>query len=264
MSSGATPHQPRRRFSQNFLHDRAVVARIVRAIAPTPGQRLVEIGPGQGALTEPLLRALGRLDAVEIDRDLAAALEHRLGPEGLHVHLGDATRFDVRSLEAGAHGLRIVGNLPYHVSTPLLFALLARAEAIDDMHFMLQREVVDRIVAGPGTRRYGRLSVMVQLDASAEKLFDIGPGAFRPAPKVTSSLVRLVVHRHPPVSPKDRKTFADVVARLFATRRKTVRNGLRGLLEPDAIARAGVDPGARAETLPLEALCALADAVRLR
>ena len=258
------PHQPRRRFSQNFLHDRAVVMRIVRAIAPRPGQRLLEIGPGQGALTEPLLGALGRLDAVEIDRDLAAALERRLGSEGLSIHLGDATRFDVRTLDAGAHGLRVVGNLPYNVSTPLLFALLAQAEAIDDMHFMLQREVVDRLVAEPGTRRYGRLSVMVRLDATAEKLFDIGPGAFHPAPKVTSSLVRLVVHRDPPVCPRDRHTFAEVVARLFATRRKTVRNGLRGLLEPDAIERAGIDPGTRAETLPIEDLCALADAVHLR
>ena len=264
MSAGATAHRARRRFSQNFLHDRAVVMRIVRAIAPEPGQRLLEIGPGHGALTEPLLGALGRLDAVEIDRDLAAALERRHADDGLRVHLGDATRFDVRSLDAGPHGLRVVGNLPYNVSTPLLFALLAQADAIDDMHFMLQREVVERIVAGPGSRRYGRLSVMVQLDARAEKLFDIGPGAFRPAPKVTSSLVRLVLHRDPPVRPRDRGTFAEVVARLFATRRKTVRNGLRGLLEPDDIERVGVDPGARAETLPIEALCALADAVQLR
>jgi len=257
-------HVPRRRFSQNFLHDPAVVERIVRAIAPAPGQRLLEIGPGLGALTGPLLEAAGMLEAVEIDRDLAAGLRTRLGDRGLTVHEGDATRFDVATLGAGPHAVRVVGNLPYNVSTPLLFALLAQAPLIDDMHFMLQREVVDRMVAGPGGRQYGRLGVMVQLDARPEKLFDIGPGAFRPEPKVTSSIVRLRIHREPPFRPRDRRTFAEVVARVFAQRRKTVRNGLRGLLSPEAIEALGVDPGARAETLPPATLCALADAVHER
>ncbi|MCP5153670.1 MAG: 16S rRNA (adenine(1518)-N(6)/adenine(1519)-N(6))-dimethyltransferase RsmA [Ectothiorhodospiraceae bacterium] len=254
-------HRPRRRFGQHFLHDPTTVRRIVDAIAPVPGEPLVEIGPGEGVLTGPLLAAAGALDVVEIDRDLAAALPARLGhPPGLRIHGGDALDFDFRGL-APAGGLRVVGNLPYNVSTPLLFHLLDQADVIRDMHFMLQSEVVDRLVARPGDDAYGRLGVMVSLTCSAERLFTVRAGAFRPPPRVVSAVVRLRVRRQPPVALDDPAVFAAVVAQLFSQRRKTVRNGLRGRLDADAIAATGVDPGARPETLDLAAFAALANAV---
>ncbi len=249
---------PRKRFGQHFLHDRQVIERIVEAIAPAPGDRLVEIGPGEGVLTERLLARTQRLDVIEIDRDLAAALRDRDDRPGrLHVHEGDVLRFDFRGLATDGP-LRIAGNLPYNISTPLLFHLLAQHEVIRDMHFMLQREVVDRIVAAPGDGNYGRLSVMLQAHCAATSLFRVGSGAFRPPPAVDSAVVRLVPHERPLVPPELQAAFADIVRAAFSARRKTLRNGLRQLLSPERIAAAGVDPGARPQTLPVEAFVALA------
>ena len=248
----------RKRFGQHFLHDRQVIERIVAAVAPRPGERLVEIGPGRGALTGPLLAAAGRLDAVEIDRDLAADLRARGDwPGELVVHEADVLRFDFAALAADGP-LRLVGNLPYNISTPLLFRLLAQRAALRDMHFMLQREVVDRIVAAPGGGAYGRLSVMLQAHCAASALFRIGPGAFRPPPAVESAVVRLVPHARPAVPPELEPAFAGIVRAAFGARRKTLRNGLRGRLSAQRIEAAGVDPGARPETLPVSAFVALA------
>jgi len=253
-------HQPRKRFGQHFLHDPGVIRRIVAAIAPRPGDHLVEIGPGEGAITLELLRAVGRLDAVELDRDLVEPLRARSAGLGdLAVHSADALRFDFCALAPPGARLRIVGNLPYNISTPLLFHLLDQAACIEDMHFMLQKEVVERMAAAPGGKDYGRLSVMLQARCEVTPLFSIGPGAFRPPPKVDSAVVRLVP-RAVPLTLDDEATFARVVAAAFAQRRKTLRNGLRGLLTAEAIAELGIDPGARAEQLPLEDFVRLANA----
>lgn len=255
-------HRARKRFGQHFLHDDSVVARIVRAIAAKPGERLVEIGPGLGALTGALLQACESLDVVELDRDLVAKLrgEHE-GDARIRIHSGDALQFDFRQLAPAGDRLRVVGNLPYNVSTPLLFHLLSQAAAIDDMHFMLQREVVARLVAEPGGKDYGRLSVMVRLACESEKLFDVGAGAFRPAPRVTSALVRMRVRREPGVRLADRVTFERLVSHLFSRRRKTLRNSLRGRLNEAELEQLGIDPGARPETLDLAAFAALANAL---
>lgn len=257
MLAAPMTHQPRKRFGQHFLHDPAVIRRIVAAIGPQPGDRLVEIGPGEGAITFELLRAVGRLDAVELDRDLVEPLRERSRGVGeLLVHGADALRFDFCSLTASGEKLRLVGNLPYNISTPLLFHLLDQARCIRDMHFMLQKEVVERMAAAPGGKDYGRLSVMLQARCEVIPLFAIGPGAFRPPPKVDSAVVRLIPLAQPP-DIADPALFARLVATAFAQRRKTLRNGLKGLLTAEAIAALGIDPGARAEQLPL------ADFVRL-
>ena len=245
-------HRPRKRFGQNFLHDAGIVARIVAAVAPRDGDRLVEIGPGEGALTGPLLEAAGELTAIELDRDLVALLNTRFPPGGgLTLLAGDALTFDFRALAAGGR-LRLVGNLPYNISTPLLFHLFDQRDAVADMHFMLQREVVDRLAAPPGGKAYGRLSVMAQVACRVTPLIRVPPGAFRPPPKVDSTVVRLVPHATPPVAIDDPGRFAAVVAAAFAQRRKTLRNTLRGVVDVDALAAAGIDPGRRAETLTLE------------
>ncbi len=256
-----TEHRPRKRFGQHFLHDPGVIRRLLLAIAPRPDQQLVEIGPGQGALTLPLLEAVGDLDAIELDRDLATRLDAELGPRGLRIHQADALDFDFVALRTDDRRLRVLGNLPYNISTPLLFHLLAQAEHIQDMHFMLQKEVVDRLAATPGHADYGRLSVMVQLHCRVEPLFTVAPGAFRPPPRVDSTVVRLLPYREPPVVLNDPAGFARLVTRAFGQRRKTLRNSLRGLLEPAAIAAVGVDPGARPETLTLTEFAALSNAL---
>jgi 16S rRNA (adenine1518-N6/adenine1519-N6)-dimethyltransferase len=239
----------RKRFGQHFLHDPAVIARILAALDIQAGDAVVEIGPGHGALTGQLLRTAGRLDAIEIDRDLAAGLRERLsGEPGFVLHERDALSMDWRSLalERGAR-LRVVGNLPYNISTPLLFGLLECAEVIADMHFMLQKEVVDRILAAPGTPEYGRLTVMLAPRVQAQRLLDVGAGAFRPAPRVVSSVVRLRILESPwPIPP----LYARVVAAAFGQRRKTLRNALRGYLSAAQIEALGLDPGVRAEQLP--------------
>ncbi|RMG29832.1 MAG: 16S rRNA (adenine(1518)-N(6)/adenine(1519)-N(6))-dimethyltransferase RsmA [Gammaproteobacteria bacterium] len=261
MARQAPAHRPRKRFGQHFLHDPGVIERILQAIAPAPGQALVEIGPGQGALTRPLLERAGALQVIEIDRDLAASLAERLaGFPGLQVHRRDALVVDFCALYPGRRDLRLVGNLPYNLSTPLLFHALEHIRCLQDMHFMLQKEVVARMAAAPGGKDYGRLSVMVQYHCRVQPLFDIGPGAFAPPPRVRSSLVRLTPHARPPVEVVDEARFAAIVRAAFGQRRKTLRNALQGLLEAHHIEAAGVDPSARAEQLDLAAFARLANA----
>jgi 16S rRNA (adenine1518-N6/adenine1519-N6)-dimethyltransferase len=260
----ATAAQPprRKRFGQHFLHDPRVLARIVRALEPRAGDHLVEIGPGRGALTAELL-ACGdcTLDAIEIDRDLAARLRARFATSpGCVLHEMDALQFDFRALGRARGGrLRIVGNLPYNISTPLLFHLLDAAEAIVDVTVMLQRELVARLAAAPGGREYGRLTVMLAPRVEVQRLFDVGPGAFQPPPRVWSALVRLRMRNTPlfAVSPH----YAALVAAAFAQRRKTLRNALSQLLTREAISACGIDPGARPETLAPQAFNALAQAL---
>jgi len=255
-------HQARKRFGQNFLRDHTVIDRIVRAINPQPGDRLVEIGPGLGALTGPLLEALGSLDVVELDRDLIPRLHEQFAGVGeLRVHQADALRFDFRSLVQGDERLRVAGNLPYNISTPLIFHLIEQAPVIRDMHFMLQKEVVDRLAAAPDSADYGRLGVMVQYYCRVERLFTVPPGAFHPVPKVDSAVVRLVPHTAPPVKVNDEGVFARVVAQAFSQRRKTLRNTLRGLVGAETMSALDIDPGRRAETLSLAEFAALANTV---
>ncbi len=268
------PHRARRRFGQNFLHDESVVARIIDAIDPRPGQTIVEIGPGQAALTGGLIARAGHVRAIEIDRDLAAQLRARFSADTLSLIEADALQVNwdefatsmgaplvaTRPPPAGARdelgtarrsslALRIVGNLPYNISTPLLFALLPIAGRVVDQHFMLQKEVVDRMVASPGSKTYGRLSVMLQFRYRLSKLFDVPRDAFRPAPRVTSSVVRMQPRAVAELHQVDADAFARVVAAAFGQRRKTLRNALSGLFDAAGIEAAGVDPQARAETL---------------
>jgi 16S rRNA (adenine1518-N6/adenine1519-N6)-dimethyltransferase len=243
-------HVPRKRFGQHFLHDPNVIRRIVTAIDPKRTDRMVEIGPGLGAITVPLLDKLESLSAIEIDRDAIRHLSQLPQARGkLQIHEGDVLRFDLESIRLSGERLRIVGNLPYNISTPLLFHLIEQREHILDLHVMLQKEVVERMAAGPSSEHYGRLSVMLAPWLKIEPLFDIGPGAFRPPPKVVSSFARLTPHAQPPISMANRREFAAVVAAAFSHRRKTLRNALKALLSASQIQAAGVDPGARAETI---------------
>ena len=247
-------HQARKRFGQNFLVSPGIVRNIVEAIAPQRNDLLVEIGPGLGALTEPLLARLDYLHVVEIDRDLIARLKDRFPPERLSIHEGDALAFDFASLGGG---LRIVGNLPYNISTPLLFHLAAYATSVRDMLFMLQKEVVDRMVAAPGISDYGRLSVMLQYRFDMERLFVVPPGAFNPAPKVDSAIVRLIPKPVTALTVRDEVLFANLVLAAFGQRRKMLRNNLREFFDEEGLAAAGIAPTARAEEL------AVADYVKL-
>jgi len=251
----AAPHRARKRFGQNFLHDPGVVSRIVEAIDPRPGQAIVEIGPGQAALTSALIERAGHVRAIEIDRDLAARLRQRFSAEKLTLIEADALKIDWS--DVAATPLRLVGNLPYNISTPLLFALLPVAERVIDQHFMLQKEVVDRMVAAPGSKTYGRLSVMLQFRYRLTKLFDVPRGAFKPAPQVTSSVVRMKPRVLSELPQVDAQAFARVVAAAFGQRRKTLRNALSELLDADQIAASGVDPQARAETLGVDSFVGL-------
>jgi 16S rRNA (adenine1518-N6/adenine1519-N6)-dimethyltransferase len=256
MKDGLPQHRARRRFGQNFLHDPRVIARIVDAIVPRPGDVIVEIGPGQAALTRALIERAGHIQAVEIDRDLAAWLRGQFTAERLTLIEGDALKLDWASI--AAQPLRIVGNLPYNISTPLLFELMKIADRVVDQHFMLQKEVVDRMVAAPGSKTYGRLSVMLQFRYRMSKLFDVPRGAFKPAPEVTSSIVRMVPFATAELPSVDPGDFGRVVTAAFGKRRKTLRNALAELLAADAIAAAGIDPQARAETLAVDRYVALA------
>ncbi|MGI8739118.1 MAG: 16S rRNA (adenine(1518)-N(6)/adenine(1519)-N(6))-dimethyltransferase RsmA [Gammaproteobacteria bacterium] len=252
-------HRPRKRFGQHFLHDEKAINDIVAAIAPQPGDTMVEIGPGQGAITGPLLRRLGRLHAIEPDRDLLPALVRRFAHDGhLIIHAADALRFDIGTLSPGR--LRVVGNLPYNISTPLIFHLLASASAVADMHFLLQKEVVDRIAAAPGSGAYGRLSVMVQYRCHCEKLFGVASAAFSPPPKVESALLRIEPYSRPPTAVHNEQRFARIVAQAFSQRRKTIKNNLKKMLTVKAIEGAGVDPDLRPEKLGLAQFAALANA----
>ncbi|MEP6702874.1 MAG: 16S rRNA (adenine(1518)-N(6)/adenine(1519)-N(6))-dimethyltransferase RsmA [Betaproteobacteria bacterium] len=251
-------HRPRKRFSQNFLVDRHYIERIVAAIAPASGDTVVEIGPGRGALTRPLLLRLERLTAIEIDRDLAAELSAEFPPERLALVIGDALTTDIGAI---GRALRIVGNLPYHVSSPLLFHCAQFAASIADMHFMLQSEVVDRMAAAPDTPEFGRLSVTLQSLFAVEKLFRVPAGAFNPVPAVESAVVRLKPLGAARPFVRDRATFEAVVAAGFGQRRKTLRNALQSLIAADALKALGIDPGARAETLAVGQFIAIANAV---
>jgi len=249
----------KKRFGQHFLHDPGTIDRIVRAIAPQRGDRLVEIGPGRGAITAPLLALAGAIDVVELDRDVLSALEARCHGRGeLRVHLEDALEFDLRALRGDGAPLRLLGNLPYNISTPLIFRFVEQLDAIGDMHFMLQKEVVARMAARPGGKEYGRLTVMLAPCVVIEPLFDIGTGAFSPPPKVISTFFRMKPLAAPPFAVTDPAAYARVVAAAFGQRRKTLRNSLAGLLGPQQIAAAGVDPQARPETLPPDRFAALA------
>lgn len=239
-------HQPRKRFSQNFLIDEAIIAAIVYAVNPRAGDALVEIGPGLGALTSPLSNVARPLHVVEIDRDLAAQLRKRYSPERLVVHEGDALEFDFASL---GPGLRVVGNLPYHISTPLLFHLAGSAHAIYDIHAMLQNEVVERIVAAPGDTDYGRLSVMLQYRFELEKVLDVPADAFRPAPKVESAVLRMTPRPEDAPRARDERVLSETVAVAFSQRRKTLRNTLGSVLSTADFAALEIDPKARAQTL---------------
>jgi 16S rRNA (adenine1518-N6/adenine1519-N6)-dimethyltransferase len=252
-------NRAKKRFGQHFLHDPGTIDRILRAIEPRPGDRLVEIGPGRGAITVPLLDAAGALDVVEIDRDVVPELERRCSGHGeLRIHLADALEFDLRALRGDGPRLRLVGNLPYNVSTPLLFHFLGQLDAVADMHFMLQKEVVTRMAARPGGKEYGRLTLMLAPWVRVEPLFDIGTGAFSPPPRVVSTFFALRAHEQPPFDYGDRGAYARVVAAAFAQRRKTLRNSLGRLLTQEQITAAGVDPSARPETLPPAQFAALA------
>lgn len=253
-------HHPRKRFGQNFLHDPFVIERIHSAIAPRAGERIVEIGPGQGAITAGLLRAVGGLDVIELDRDLVAPLAERLSPLGdLRIHNADALRFDFSALAGEGERLRLVGNLPYNISTPLLFHFLEQSDCILDLHLMLQKEVVERIVADPGDKIYGRLSVMVQSVCEAHSLFRIGPGAFKPAPKVESAFMRLRPLREGGYRIVDRALHARIVATAFGQRRKTLRNSLSGLVDQTLFEEAQIDPSLRPENLSVATFARLAN-----
>ena len=251
-------HIARKRFGQNFLHDQQVIDRIIASIAPQPTDLLVEIGPGQAALTRPLLESGAELHLIELDRDLVENLESQFsGQPNITIHSCDALRANLPEL-TGHRPFRLIGNLPYNISTPLIFHMLQWNELIVDMHFMLQKEVVDRMAAPPGSRTYGRLSVMAQYRANITPLFDVLPESFTPTPKVRSTIVRLQPLKNPPVDAGTFENLAKVVTAAFSMRRKTLRNSLRTVFSEDQIRATGIDPGQRAEQLSLSQFAALA------
>lgn len=244
-------HQARKRFGQNFLVDDNVIARIVQAIAPAHGDNIVEIGPGQGAITGLLLEHCPTLHVVELDRDLIPRLQASFASyPNLHIHAADALKFDFADLASPERPLRVVGNLPYNISTPLIFHLLQYRGLINDMHFMLQKEVVERMAAAPGDKDYGRLTIMCQYHCQVEFLFEVGPHCFRPAPKVDSAIVRLTPRAQPEVIAQDPKLLDTIVKTAFQQRRKTLRNALKHVVNnSDYFDACGIDPGQRPETL---------------
>ncbi|MDO8843153.1 16S rRNA (adenine(1518)-N(6)/adenine(1519)-N(6))-dimethyltransferase RsmA [Methylicorpusculum sp.] len=245
-------HKARKRFGQNFLTDHSIISNILSCLQMHTGEHWVEIGPGQGALTKPLLEKAGMLDVVELDRDLVVLLTKQFAnAQNLHIHSADALQFDFSSLTKNNEKYRLIGNLPYNISTPLLFHLLNYPSCISDMHFMLQKEVVDRICASPNSKSYGRLSVMLQYYCEAEHLFDVPPECFDPVPKVTSAIIRLIPHIKPPVELTSVENFKSLVAHAFSQRRKTIRNSLKKLMNEEVFAELGIDPTARAENLSL-------------
>jgi len=251
-------HRARKRFGQNFLSDPNIIRNIVDAIRPRPGDIMVEIGPGLGAMTTPIIERLGHLNVIEIDRDLIVHLKRAHSLDRLTIHEGDALKFDFASLGTP---LRVVKNLPYNISTPLLFHLAKFAEGVRDMHFMLQKEVVMRMAAEADTSDYGRLSVMLQYRFAMERLFDVPPGAFRPAPKVTSSIVRMVPLPSERPRATDEVLFGRIVAAAFGQRRKTLRNTLREFLDAADFKALDIDPGLRGERLAVTDYVAIANHV---
>lgn len=257
--SNKAGHQARKRFGQNFLHDPGVIEQIIRAINPKPDDALVEIGPGLGALTEEILAVNPRLQVVELDRDLIPVLRTKFfNYPDFRIHEADALTFDFSQLMVD-RPLRIIGNLPYNISTPLIFHLLGQAGVIKDMHFMLQKEVVQRMAAVPGDNNYGRLGIMTQYFCRVQPLFEVGPGAFRPAPKVDSAIVRLVPHETLPNPARDLKTLQAVVRTAFNARRKTLRKALGGMVSVAQLQSLGINDGLRPENLALADYVAIAD-----
>ena len=252
-------HKARKRFGQNFLHDPGVIEKIIRSISPKPDDAMVEIGPGLGAITEEILAVNPRLQVVELDRDLIPVLRTKFFnyPE-FRIHEADALSFDFSQLVTD-RPLRIVGNLPYNISTPLIFHLLAQSGVVQDMHFMLQKEVVQRMAATPGDNNYGRLGIMTQYFCKVQPLFEVGPGAFRPAPKVDSAIVRLVPHKTLPHPAKDLKTLQAVVRNAFNARRKTLRKALAAMVTVEQLQSLGINDGLRPENLSLADFVKIAD-----
>ena len=263
MTAATQHHRPRKRFGQHFLHDPGVIRRIMDAIEPAPGKHIVEIGPGCGALTAPLLAAGCDVDAIEIDRDLAATLAARCGfssDQSLRVHCGDVLECDLGQFARTAEPIEVIGNLPYNVSTPLLFHLFSQLPRIRRMTFMLQDEVVERMAALAGNRDYGRLSVMTQYHCRVEPLFQVSPGAFKPPPRVNSAIVRLIPWRtSETVTATEPSLFADIVRRAFTKRRKMLRNALRGICTESDLLGAGIDPNARPEVVDVQGYVRLAN-----
>jgi 16S rRNA (adenine1518-N6/adenine1519-N6)-dimethyltransferase len=253
-------HQAKKRFGQNFLHDPTVIGRIVSTINPQPGDNIIEIGPGPGALTQPVLKQAGKLKAIELDRDVIPKLKmYCLGDGELEIVEADALKVDFRQFVTDGKPLRVIGNLPYNISTPLLFHLFGQIDVIQDMHFMLQKEVVDRLVAVPGTKDYGRLSIMAQYYANPELMFLVRPGAFNPPPKVDSAIVRLLPKTPEEHQSTDVKLMNQIVTSAFSLRRKTIRNSLKRFLDSDDFVSLAIDPQARAENLSLNDYIAITD-----
>ncbi len=250
--------RPKKRFGQNFLHDPSIIQRIIDVINPKPSDNIIEIGPGKGALTKPLLNNVKQLHVIEIDRQLANNLAEALGhPKHLFIHQADALNLDFSKFNLKQ--LRIVGNLPYNISTPLLFHLLEFSSYIEDMIFMLQKEVVERICAKPGNKQYGRLTIMLQLHFDVEQLFIIKPGAFKPAPKIDSAIVRLMPLTSPRYPILNVECFSAIVKAAFSQRRKTIRNALKNYLDEERINDAGIAPEKRPETLSISDYVKLAN-----
>lgn len=255
-------HTPRKRFGQNFLHDEAVIRRIIDSIDPREDDHIVEIGPGKGALTRHLLHKCGRLDTIELDRDLARHLSRTLLREkGFHIHQCDALKFDFSALTDKPRTLRIVGNLPYNISTPVIFYLLKYAELIKDMTFMLQLEVVNRLAAGTGDKNYGRLGLMAQYYCQVQHLFNVPSAAFTPKPKVSSAIVRLTPHFTMPVVARDVDCLQNVIRTAFTQRRKTLRNSMKNLVPEEKLAGLGLDLSLRPENLALEDYVRISDLI---
>lgn len=256
-----SPHRARKRFGQNFLHDQGIIDRIVRAVDPDKNDYLIEIGPGRGALTDQLIDLCGHLDVIEIDRDLAAALEKRYGErENFTLHVADVLKFDFTSLPQPG-GYRVIGNLPYNISTPLLFHLFANRSLFRDMVFMLQKEVVDRMTAEPGNKNYGRLGIMTRYYCNTKKYFNVPSSAFTPQPKVESAIVGLKPWINPPWPADDPEVLETVVRTAFSQRRKTLQNSLKNLLEGNLLESLAIDGTRRPETLTLEEYVTISNAL---
>ncbi len=261
--SGA--HKARKRFGQNFLQDPVVIHRIIQTIGPKKNDHMVEIGPGQGALTEPLVDACKNLDVIELDRDLVPRLKVQFAlSEGFRIHQGDALTFDYSMLQKDGKLLRLAGNLPYNISTPLIFYLLSYSDLIQDMHFMLQKEVVDRLTAKPGEKNYGRLSVMTQYHCTTENLLYVAPSAFYPPPKVDSAIVRLVPFKELPFVCEDYEMLKKIVRQAFGFRRKTLRNCLKDVISDNQLEKLSIDPQLRPENIKLEQYISIADFITKR